>query len=199
MGDNRQLAVIPAEEDERVTRWRLIKRVQKENNYPRLEVLVKLVKKEDEEITRKQVEDFLNKDVATQVTKEQKPKHTEGHLVSYSPNDWWQFDIFDLSRYEKKNDGFKYLLACVDVFSRKAYVEPMKEKTSPACAEALQEILNKTHLKPKAMFSDNDGAFLGKEFQTFAKERDIFLKQNAPKTTELWGSLTTLQKESNRL
>ena len=102
MGDNRQLAVIPAEEDERVTRWRLIKRVQKENNYPRLEVLVKLVKKEDEEITRKQVEDFLNKDVATQVTKEQKPKHTEGHLVSYSPNDWWEFDIFDLTRYEEK-------------------------------------------------------------------------------------------------
>ena len=179
MGDNRQLAVIPAEEDERVTRWRLIKRVQKENNYPRLEVLVKLVKKEDEEITRKQVEDFLNKDVATQVTKEQKPKHTEGHLVSYSPNDWWEFDIFDLTRYEKKNDGFKYLLACVDVFSRKAYVEPMKEKNAQACTQAFRTLLGRSGVKPKAMFSDNDAAFTKEPFPKFAKDNQITLNSNA--------------------
>ena len=69
---------------------KLIKRIQKENNYPRLEVLVKLVKKVNDKIT--QVEDFLKADTAMQTTKEQKAKHTEGHLVSFSPKDWWQFD-----------------------------------------------------------------------------------------------------------
>jgi hypothetical protein len=179
MENNRQLAVIPAVEDERVKRWRLIKRVQKENNYPRLEVLVKLVKKEDEEITRKQVQDFLDMDISTQVTKEQKAKNTEGHLVSYSPNDWWQFDIFDLTRYEKKNDGYKYLLACVDVFTRKAYVEPMKEKNAQACTEALKTVLDRSGVKPKAMFSDIDGAFVKQPFPKFAKDNQITLNTNA--------------------
>jgi hypothetical protein len=68
MAQNRHLAILPAEEPEEVTRYRLIKRVQKENNYPRLDLLVKKVKQADENISRKQVQEFLEKDVATQVT-----------------------------------------------------------------------------------------------------------------------------------
>ena len=56
---NNQLANRPEQEPEEVTRYKLIKRVQRDNNYPRLEVLVKLVKKENEQITKKQVEEFL--------------------------------------------------------------------------------------------------------------------------------------------
>jgi hypothetical protein len=191
---NNQQAIRPEQEPEEVTRYRLIKRIQRDNNYPRLEVLVKLVKKENEDITKKQVEEFLNKDVATQVTKEQKPKHTEGHLVSYAPNDMWLFDIFDLSRYEKKNDGFKYLLACVDAFTRKAYAEPMEEKTSEGCAKALEAILDRSGVKPKAMFSDNDKAFLSDPFQDFAKKRNIFLKQNAHEDHRALGIIDNFAK-----
>jgi hypothetical protein len=169
MENNRQLAIIPAVEDERIKRWRLIKRVQKENNYPRLEVLVKLVKKEDEEITRKQVQDFLDMDISAQVTKEQKGKHTEGHLVSYSPNDWWQFDIFDLTRYEKKNDGYKYLLACVDVFTRKAYVEPMKEKNAQACTEALKTVLDRKGSNQRQCSATTMGLLRSSLFQSLRR------------------------------
>ena len=191
---NNQLANRPEQEPEEVTRYKLIKRVQRDNNYPRLEVLVKLVKKENDDITKTQVEEFLKKDVATQVTKEQKPKHTEGHLVSYAPNDMWLFDIFDLSRYEKKNNGFKYLLACVDGFTRKAYVEPMEEKTSPGCAKALETILDRSGVKPKAMFSDNDKAFTSDPFQDFAKKRNIFLKQNAHEDHRALGIIDNFAK-----
>jgi hypothetical protein len=157
---------------------KLIKRIQKENNYPRLEVLVKLVKKVNDNITRSQVADFLKEDTTTQVTKEQKAKHTEGHLVSYSPNDWWQFDTFELGRYEKKNDGFKYLLACVDVFTRKAYVEAMKGKDSEDCREALKAILARVKVKPKAMFSDQDAAYTNAPFCQFCQgARDHFERQ----------------------
>ncbi len=41
----------------------------------------------------------------------------------------WQVETIDLSRYEKSDGGFKYLLACLDVFSRQAYVKPMTTKT----------------------------------------------------------------------
>ena len=158
----------------------MIKKVQKASNYPRLEVLVKLVKKVDDSITRTRIQDFLKSDTTMQLTKEQRAKHTEGHLVSYAPNDWWQFDIFDLSRYEKKNEGYRYLFACVDVFTRKAYVVSMKGKTAVDCKEALQHILSTSGVKPKAMFSDQDGAFDEKrEFAAFAKEQQITLNENA--------------------
>jgi co-chaperonin GroES (HSP10) len=84
-----------------------------------------------------------------------------------------------LGRYEKKNDCFKYLLACVDVFTRKAYVEPMKGKDSIDCTEAFKAILARSKVKPKAMFSDQDPAYSADPFAKFAKEQEITLNDNA--------------------
>jgi hypothetical protein len=58
--------------------------------------------------------------------------------------EFWQFDIFDLSRYKNQNDDYRYLMACMDVFTRKAWVEPMKNKDSDNCAAAFEEIIKGT-------------------------------------------------------
>lgn len=47
--------------------------------------------------------------------------------------------LADLSKYK---NGVKYLLVCVDLFSRFAWVKPLKTKTSRAVADAMQEIIN---------------------------------------------------------
>ena len=44
-----------------------------------------------------------------------------GHILSNSPNEKWQLDIFYLIKYHKQNHGYKYILACRDIFTRKAY------------------------------------------------------------------------------
>ena len=76
------------------------------------------------------------------------------------PYEFWQFDIFDLSRYKAKNDDYRYLMACVDVFTRMAWVEPMKNKDSENCAEAFEKILGKCGGTPRSMISDQDRAFI---------------------------------------
>ena len=44
------------------------------------------------------------------------------------PDEAFQMDIFDLSKYKSSNSNYKYILACIDVFTRKAYAKPMKNK-----------------------------------------------------------------------
>ena len=107
-----------------------IKELYKNYNYPGPETLMRLVKEAYPDIPRKTVNEFLSKDVGTQLTKGQKQGKPEGHITALAPNDSWQFDISDLSRYESKNDGYRYVFACVDVFTRKAYLKPMKKRTA---------------------------------------------------------------------
>ncbi len=80
-------------------------------------------------IRRPQVFQFLSEQTASQTFKEKINSKPKGHIVAKLVNELWQMDIFDLSRYEKHNDGFRYRLACADVFSRQAYVKPMKTRT----------------------------------------------------------------------
>jgi len=158
-----------------------IQEVYKNNNYPGAKALIKLVKEAHPEISSRSVNEFLSKDVGTQLTKVQQKKQPEGHITSTLPNEFWQFDIFDLSRYESQNDGYKYIFGCVDVFTRKAYMEPMKQKNSEACAAALKEILKRSGVKPRSMLSDQDGAFLQGPFEKYTTKEGIMMNTNALK------------------
>ena len=90
-----------------------------------------------------------------------------------------QLDIYDLSRYENHNKGYKYILACVDIFTRKAFAEPMKNKTADDCKIHFLKILKQMGTNPKVVMSDNDAAFLGDTFQDMLDKQDIILDPNA--------------------
>ena len=100
------------------------------NLFPGKEKLYNIAHKANPDITRLQVQHYFDTDTASQLTKVQKKQKATGHIVAYHVNELWQMDIFDLSRYQQENDGYRYLLVSVDVFSRKAFVAPIKEKNA---------------------------------------------------------------------
>ena len=79
----------------------------------------------------------------------------------------WQADLIDIKN--KKHE--KYLLTVIDVFSRYAYVEPLKNKTGTATAEALKKIL-KSNNPPKVFYTDSGNEFKG-NCKTVYKEHNI--------------------------
>ena len=102
-----------------------LEKLQVDNNYPGAARLIKLAA--DAGMARAEVVRFLQKDVVTQQTKETKKKKPTGHVVAMVPNELWNIDIFDMSKYAEVNKGYKYILACVDVFTRMAFAEPMNK------------------------------------------------------------------------
>ena len=153
--------------------------IQRSNNYPGYERLVKLAQEKYPEISRSEVKTFLSHDTARQLTTVQHAKKAEGHIVAMLPNELWQMDIFDLSRYMYSNKYFRYLLCCVDVFTRKVYVEALKEKDSEACAKAFEKIMKSNGVKPRSILSDHDAAFLREPFQKILTKEGIALNLNA--------------------
>ena len=66
----------------------------------------------------------------------------------------WQLDIFDLARYQYFNKDYKHLLVGIDVFSRKAYAEPMTNKDGVSGREAFIKMTK--IVQPETIMSDHE-------------------------------------------
>ena len=72
----------------------------------------------------------------------------------------------------KYNKGIKYLLCAIDLFSKYAWVVPLKDKRGITIVNAFREIISKGR-KPNKIWVDQGGEFNNKLFKRFLKINDI--------------------------
>ena len=96
----------------------------------------------------------------------------------------WQADLSVLNAYQKQNNGNKYLLCVIDVFSKMAWVQPMKAKTSSALMKAFSQILRQAKGRiPVQLQTDKGTEFVNRPFQTMLKKLGIhFYTSQNPET-----------------
>lgn len=146
-------------------------------NFPSSEKLYQIIKKNNHKITKQQIENYINKKEEVQILKEtKKNKNKLGHIISLIPNSIWQMDIFFMMKFYKSNHGYKYILCCIDVFTRKVYCEPIKDKSNENVLDAFKLILKKADAIPYVITSDNDSTFLSTLFNSYCEKHKIALK-----------------------
>ena len=62
--------------------------------------------------------------------------------LSYRGN-IWGVDLADMQPLSKYNKGIKYLLCAIDLFSKYAWVIPIKDKKGTSIANAFKKIISK--------------------------------------------------------
>ena len=77
------------------------------------------------------------------------------------PNDLWQMDLMEMIPYARINKGYRYILTCIDVFTRFARVEPLKAKDAVSVTKAIESMLSKAGKENHPRYIQTD---LGKEF-----------------------------------
>ena len=85
----------------------------------------------------------------------------------------WQADLCDLSRLQSFNSGYRYLLTVIDVFSKVAYVRPLKTKTGPALVKAFKDIFKESPQTPGRLQTDAGTEFLNAHVQRLFKRKNI--------------------------
>ena len=78
----------------------------------------------------------------------------------------------DLVNISSHNDGYRYLLTCIDVFTKRAWAIPIKTKSARDVTEAFEKILT-DGFKPNMVQSDKGTEFLNSTFQSMLKRQDI--------------------------
>ena len=180
----------------------IIDEVYSNNNFPSsLENLYKLVKSDHPKITRNEVREFLDNEIGEQLLKATKKKSQKklGTITALYENELWQLDIFDLSKFAKSNSNYQYILCAIDVFSRKAYCQPMKNKDVPDNMKAFDLITSSGKLKPRSLFSDNEPVFLSKEFSSMLDRYRIAFNVNTIDDHHALGILDNFAKRLKKI
>ena len=73
----------------------------------------------------------------------------------------------------KYNKGIKYLLCVIDLFSKYAWVVPLKDKKSSAITNAFQNILNSSKRKSNKLWVDQGSEIYKGYFKKILKDNDI--------------------------
>ncbi len=68
-------------------------------------------------------------------------KYKRNRVLVYGKDVQFQADLVDMSAHSKENDNIKFLLTCIDVFSKYAWARPLKNKTGKEVTKAFDSIL----------------------------------------------------------
>ena len=110
-------------------------------------------------ITLDDVKTFLSK----QTIRQKKDYHGFNSYVAEKPLHELQIDLADFTRSAEENNGFRYLMTGIDVFSKKVHGVPIRTKQVPDVIRGFTEILDKIGI-PEQIFVDNEGAMSSTEF-----------------------------------
>lgn len=73
--------------------------------------------------------------------------------------DTLQADLIDMQQFEQNNRGYRYILIAIDVFSKRAYAVPLKDKTAKSTTDGMEIILKQVGQPIRNLQTDD-----GKEF-----------------------------------
>ena len=71
-------------------------------------------------------------------------------------------DLVDMQTLAYNN--YKYLLTAIDLYSKKAWVEPLKNKEASTVVEGMDNILKRMKDTPRSIRSDRGSEFIDKKF-----------------------------------
>ena len=111
-------------------------------------------------------------------------------VLVFGPDEQWAADLVDVQKLKKYNKGVNYLLTVVDVFSKYAWVVPIKQKTGLQVASALTALFKTSKRSPQKLQTDD-----GKEF--YNKHVTKVLKDNKTPRPVWWNdSIARLNNDS---
>ena len=71
-----------------------------------------------------------------------------------------------------RNNRYKYAMVCIDTFSKKADMEPMKDKEAKTCNTAIEKVFNRLGI-PKSIYCDEGSEFTNKSFLQILEKHKI--------------------------
>lgn len=130
-------------------------------------------KKYDQNITRENVSDFLSSQSVYTLYKPLRKKFSRMKTVPSGLHTDWQCDLAIFDSIKQHNDGYRYLLVCIDVLSRKLFVAPARSKKSEDMIEAFEKVFKKSIYRPWKLMSDRGVEFVAKKMMAYFKDNEI--------------------------
>ena len=100
-------------------------------------------------------------------------KFNKRKVYSQFKDNIWGVDLANMQSLSRKNKGIKYLLCVIDLYSKYAFVIPLKDKKGISIVNAFIKIIKQSNRKPNKIWVDQGGEFYNNVFEKWLSDNDI--------------------------
>ena len=102
-------------------------------------------------------------------------KFNKRNVYSQFRDNIWGVDLADMQPLSKKSKVIKYLLCAIDLFSKYAFVVPLKDKKGISITNAFNKIIKQSNRKPNKIWVDQGGEFYNRVYKKWLSDNDIIM------------------------
>ena len=114
-----------------------------------------------------------NKILSEELHKPKRKNYPRRKIIVNHIDEIFAADLVEMQKFAKLNKGYRYLITCIDIFSKFAWVIPLKDKKGITIKNALEKTFNER--KPKFLWTDKGTEFYNKQVQDLLNENNIKL------------------------
>ena len=116
-----------------------------------------------------------NEQLADELHKSIIRKFKKRKVYSAFKDNIWGADLADMQLLSKYNKGIRFLLCVIDIFSKYAWVVPLKDKKGISIAKAFQIILKQSNRKQNKIWVDKGSEFYNACFKKCLRDSNIVM------------------------
>ena len=104
----------------------------------------------------------VNEQLAEELHKPLIKKFKRTKVCARFKDNIWAADLAEMESLSSKNKNVKYLLCVIDIFTKFAWVKPLKDKKGKTVLNAFIKIVNESNRKPNKLSVDQGREFYNK-------------------------------------
>ena len=139
-------------------------------------------------LTRDKVKKFLADQQSYSIHKPARRRFSRNRTYVRGIDHQWQADLADMQGLSRDNSGYKYNMTVIDVFCKKGWAIPIKNKSGKEMLSAFKNLLHLAHpRKPERLQTDAVKEFLNKDVQCYIKQEGVhYFVSNSDRKQQLW-------------
>ena len=102
-------------------------------------------------------------------------KFNKRKVYSQLKDNIWGVDLADMQSLSKKNENTKYLLCAIDLYSKYAFVVPLKDKKGIGVTNGFNKIIKQSGRKPNKIWVDQESEFYNHVFKRWLSRNNIIM------------------------
>ena len=114
-----------------------------------------------------------NKILSDELHKPKRKNYLRRKIIVNHIDEIFAADLVEMQKFSKMNKNYRYLLTCIDIFSKFAFVIPLKDKKGITIKNALERIFQKR--KPKFLWNVNGKEFYNNQVNDLLEKNNIKL------------------------
>lgn len=132
--------------------------------YASIEKLYREIRKKFPKVKKTTVKEWLKGQVSYTLHRPARRRFSRNRIVVWHIDQQWEADLVEMQEFKRQNQGYRYLLTVIDVFSKFAFVKPLKNKTGDEVSKAFASIFR--NRSPQSLRTDRGKEFLNSQVKT---------------------------------